>query len=68
MENASIPTSDGVYFVEGKDIVTVKGSNDEMAIVRVQGTCKLDRDSSSKVVCGSNFYHSFFNYRTIIIL
>jgi 5-keto 4-deoxyuronate isomerase len=52
----SIPTSDGAFFVEGKDIVTVKGSNDEMATVKAQGISKL-RDSS-KVVFGSNFYHS----------
>ena len=51
----SIPTSDGVFFVQGKDIVTVKGSN-EMATVKAQGISKL-RDSS-KVSCGSNFYSS----------
>ena len=53
----SIPTSDGVYFVEGKDIVTVKGSNNEMATVKAQSISKI-KDSSSKVVSGSNFYHS----------
>ncbi len=52
----SIPTSNCAYFVEGKDIVTVKGSVDEMATVRAQGISKL-RDSS-KVVSGSNFYRS----------
>jgi hypothetical protein len=58
------PISDGYFFVEGKDIVTVKGSHndDEMATVRVQGISKLDRrDSSSKVVSGSNFYRSSNN-------
>ena len=45
----------GVFFVQGKDIVTVKGSN-EMATVKAQGISKL-RDSS-KVICGSNFYSS----------
>ena len=55
----SIPTSDGVYFVEGKDIVTVKGSINEMATVKAQSISKLIRDSSSsKVVSGSNFYRS----------
>jgi hypothetical protein len=54
--------SNGFFFVEGKDIVTVKGSHDEMATVRVQGISKLDRrDSSSKVVSGSNFYRSSNN-------
>jgi len=48
-------TTSGVFFVQGKDIVTVKGSN-EMATVKVQGISKL-RDSS-KVICGSNFYSS----------
>ncbi|MDW3604547.1 MAG: hypothetical protein QOK67_05880 [Nitrososphaeraceae archaeon] len=52
----SIPISDGVFFIEGKDIVTVKGSDDEMATVKAQGISKL-RDSS-KVVSGSNFYRS----------
>jgi hypothetical protein len=52
----SIPTSDGVYFVEGKDIVSVKGSINEMATVKAQSISKL-RDSS-KVICGSNFYSS----------
>jgi len=51
----STPISDRHFFIEGKDIVTVKGS-DEMATVKVQGISKL-RDSS-KVVSGSNFYHS----------
>ena len=48
-------TTSGVFFIQGKDIVTVKGSN-EMATVKAQGISKL-RDSS-KVVCGSNFYSS----------
>lgn len=48
-------TTSGVFFVQGKDIVTVKGSN-EMATVKAQGISKL-RDSS-KVICGSNFYSS----------
>lgn len=51
----STPTSEGAYFVEGKDIVTVKGGN-EMATVKVQGISKLK--DSSKVVSGSNFYRS----------
>ena len=54
------PISDGVFFVEGKDIVTVKESSNEMATVKVQGISKLNRDSS-KVVSGSNFYHSSNN-------
>jgi hypothetical protein len=48
-------TTSGVFFIQGKDIVTVKGS-DEMATVIAQGISKL-RDSS-KVICGSNFYSS----------
>ena len=51
----SIPTSEGSYFVEGKDIVTVKGDN-EMATVKTQGISK--QKDSSKVVSGSNFYRS----------
>ena len=51
----STPTSEDAYFVQGKDIVTIKRS-DEMATVKVQGISKL-RDSS-KVICGSNFYSS----------
>ena len=31
---------DGFFFVEGKDIVTVKGSHDEMATVNAQGISK----------------------------
>ena len=55
----SIPTSENAYFVEGKDIVTVKGSINEMATVKAQSISKLIRDSSSsKVVSGSNFYRS----------
>jgi hypothetical protein len=52
----SIPTSNGVFFVEGKDIVTVKGKDDEMATVKAQSISKLK--GSSKIVSGSNFYHS----------
>jgi hypothetical protein len=52
----SIPISDGLFFIEGKDIVTVKGSDDEMATVKAQGISKLK--DSSKVVSGSNFYRS----------
>jgi 5-keto 4-deoxyuronate isomerase len=51
----SIPTSEGAYFIEGKDIVTVKGDN-EMATVKTQGISK--QKDSSKVVSGSNFYRS----------
>ena len=51
----SIPTSEGAYFVEGKDIVTVKGGN-EMATVQAQGISK--HKDSSKVISGSNFYRS----------
>ena len=47
--------SDGVFFVEGKDIVTVKEGK-EMATVKAQGISKLK--DSSKVVSGSNFYRS----------
>ena len=50
--------SNGFFFVEGKDIVTVKGSHDEMATVKVQGISKSNGGSSSKVVSGSNFYRS----------
>ena len=52
----SVPISDGVFFIEGKDIVTVKESDDEIATVKAQGISKL-RDLS-KVVSGSNFYRS----------
>ena len=52
----SVPISDGVFFIEGKDIVTVKGSDSEMATVKAQGISKLK--GSSKVVSGSNFYRS----------
>lgn len=52
----SIPISDGLFFIEGKDIVTVKGSDNEMATVKAQGISKLK--DSSKVVSGSNFYRS----------
>ena len=53
----SIPISNGIFFVEGKDIVTVKGNDDEMATVIAQSISKLIGDSS-KVVSGSNFYRS----------
>ncbi|HET9807619.1 MAG TPA: hypothetical protein VFP49_11970 [Nitrososphaeraceae archaeon] len=55
------PISNGFFFVEGKDIVTVKGSHDEMATVKVQGISKSNGGSSSKVVSGSNFYRSSNN-------
>ena len=51
------PISDDVFAVEGKDIVTVKGNEKEMATVKTQSISKPFRDSS-KVVYGSNFYHS----------
>ena len=57
----SVPISDGVFFIEGKDIVTVKGSDDEMATVKVQGISKSHEGSSLKVVSGSNFYRSSNN-------
>ena len=38
--------SDGVFFVEGKDIVTVKKSRDEMATVKAQGINKFIGGSS----------------------
>jgi len=50
----SVPISDGVSFIEGKDIVTLKESDDEMATVKAEGISKLK--GSSKVVSGSNFY------------
>ena len=53
----STPISYGLFYVEGKDIVTVKGSVDEMATVKAQSISKLIRDSS-KIVTGSNFYQS----------
>ena len=52
----SIPISENAYFVEGKDIVTVKGNDDEMATVKAQGISKLR--NSSHVIYGSNFYSS----------
>lgn len=51
----TIPTSDGAFYVEGKDIVTVKGSN-EMATVIAYGISK--RKDSTKAISGSNFYRS----------
>jgi len=53
----SAPISRGVFFVEGKDIVTVKGRGDEMATVIAQSISKLIGDSS-KIVTGSNYYRS----------
>ena len=53
----SIPISDSIFSVEGKDIVTVKENGNEMATVKTQSISKLIKDSS-KVVYGSNFYHS----------
>ncbi|HEX2409283.1 MAG TPA: hypothetical protein VHJ38_18940 [Nitrososphaeraceae archaeon] len=41
-------------FVEGKDIVTVKESDDDDEMA----TVKLIRGSSSNVISGSNFYRS----------
>jgi 5-keto 4-deoxyuronate isomerase len=52
----SVPISDGVFFIEGKDIVTVKENDEEMATVKAEGISKLK--GSSKVVSGSNFYRS----------
>ena len=53
------PISNCFFFVEGKDIVTVKASHDdEMATVKTQSISKFDRGSSSKVVSGSDFYRS----------
>ena len=52
----SVPISDGVFFIEGKDIVTLKENDDEMATVKAEGISKLK--GSSKVVSGSNFYRS----------
>jgi hypothetical protein len=53
--------SNGFFFVEGKDIVTIKGSHDELATVKVQGISKSNGGSSLKVVSGSNFYRSSNN-------
>ena len=44
------------FLYKGKDIVTVKGSDDEIATVKAQGISKLR--NSSKVIYGSNFYSS----------
>ena len=51
----TIPTSDDTFFVDGKDIVTVKGGN-EIATVKAQGISK--HKDSSKIISGSNFYRS----------
>ncbi len=51
----TIPTSDDTFFVDGKDIVTVKGGN-EIATVKAQGISKYK--DSSKIITGSNFYRS----------
>ena len=53
--------SNAFFFVEGKDIVTVKGNHDEMTTVKVQGISKSNGGSSLKVVSGSNFYRSSNN-------
>jgi hypothetical protein len=55
----SIPTSEDAYCVQGKDIVTVK----EVMKWRLSKHKVLVnlRDSSSKVVSGSNFYRSSNN-------
>ncbi len=52
---STIPTSDDTFFVDGKDIVTVKGGN-EIATVKAQGISKYK--DSSKIISGSNFYRS----------
>jgi 5-keto 4-deoxyuronate isomerase len=51
----TIPTSDDTFFVDGNDIVTVKGGN-EIATVKAQGISK--HKDSSKIISGSNFYRS----------
>lgn len=51
----TIPMSENVFYVEGKDIVTIKGSN-EIATVIAQGISK--HTDSSKIIVGSNFYRS----------
>ena len=51
----TIPTSDDTFFVDGKDIVTVKGGI-EIATVKAQGISK--HKDSSKIISGSNFYRS----------
>lgn len=51
----TIPMSENVFYVEGKDIVTIKGSN-EIATVIAQGISK--HTGSSKSIVGSNFYRS----------
>jgi hypothetical protein len=51
------PISNGIFDVEGKDILTVKGNEKEMATVKTQSISKPFRNSS-KVVYGSNFYYS----------
>ena len=51
----TIPTSDDTFFVDGNDIVTVKGGN-EIATVKAQGISKYK--DSSKIISGSNFYRS----------
>jgi hypothetical protein len=48
----SIPTLNGILFVEGKNIVIVK----EVMMMKWE-TVKLIRGSSSKVISGFNFYH-----------
>lgn len=51
----TVPIADGAFYVEGKDIVTVRESN-EMATVIAHGISK--RKDSTKVISGSNFYRS----------
>ena len=48
----SIPITDRIFSVEGKNIVTVKGNEKEIVTVKTQSISKLIRDSSSKVVSG----------------
>lgn len=51
----TIPTSENVFYVEGKDIVTIKRSG-IIATVEVRGISK--HRNLSKVIVGSNFYRS----------
>ena len=48
----SVPISDGVFFIEGKDIVTLKESDDEMATGKAEGISKLTGSSTED--SGSN--------------
>ncbi len=58
------PTSYNLFFVEGKDIVTIKGS-DEMATVITKGISR--HGELSKVVAGSNFYRSSITEKLSIL-